>query len=76
MFKGGPAVKKKPSQDLLSRLNMKMRVFVVLSVAYPLCAALYLQPWNTLAWVSFFAFGLFPVLIFWGIVWVFAAKKR
>lgn len=57
------------------KLGAFARVGIVLSIAYPAGLSLYLKPWEG-HWVSFCAFGLFPILLVWGIAWVMAGKKK
>nr|NJM01634.1 hypothetical protein [Desulfobacula sp.] len=75
MFKGESAQKKRSGTQVLKTLPAKTRAGLVLSIAYPLCMALYLKPWggNALAFVSY---GLFPVFLLWALAWIVSGMKK
>jgi hypothetical protein len=74
MFKGQPAKKASPLKKI-SPLSVKMRIAIFMSLLYPLSLALYMKPWKENL-VSFISYGCFPILLFWGIVWVLSGKRQ
>ncbi len=74
LLKGVPANTVSSPVAEMKKLGKMARLGIVLSVVYPVGAALYLRPWDG-HWVTFLSFGIFPVLLIWGIVWVLSARK-
>jgi len=72
MFKGEPAPSKK---NLQKKLTAKIRLGIVLSIVYPLAAALYFKPWLNNP-IPFFSVGVLPVLLTWGGIWILAGRKK
>jgi hypothetical protein len=66
------------SKRVMPPLSGRMRLAVVISVLWLLGAAVYIQPWRSDT-SAFFFYGLLPVALFWGLVWVaagFRARRR
>lgn len=74
LLKGVPAQSSDASAVNMRKLSAKARFGIVLSVVYPVSAALFIRPWDGPI-VTFLSFGIFPVLLGWGIVWILSAKK-
>jgi len=67
-----------PSPASLSKgrlpLTGRMRLAIFASVIWLLGSAVYFQPWrNDLA--TFFYYGLLPVALIWGLIWVVAGFR-
>ncbi len=74
IFKGEPDNKISPSKKIQA-LPAKLRVSIVLTLAYPMVMALYLKPWeNNL--IIYLAYGIIPVFLFWALAWIVAGKKN
>jgi len=74
LFKGEP-VKKRSSSKKLKRLPAKIRFGIVLTLVYPMVAALYLKPWNE-SMISYISYGIIPVFLVWAIVWIMSGRKK
>ncbi len=74
LLKGVPAQSSRSSAIDIKKLGTKTRLGIVLSIVYPVGAALYLRPWDGHL-ISFVSFGILPVLLIWAGVWVMAARK-
>jgi hypothetical protein len=74
MFKGEPS-KKTTSLPTLKKLSVKKRMCLVLSIIYPIAAALYLKP-SSDNFIPYISIGIIPVLFVWAIVWIFAGRKK
>ena len=74
LFKGEP-VKKTSSAKILKRLPAKIRFSIVLSLIYPMVAALYLKPWNENL-IPYISYGIIPVFLAWAFVWIIAGQKK
>lgn len=74
LLKGVPARSGSSPVAEIKKLGTKARVRIVMSFVYPAGAALYLRPWDG-HWISFLSFGVFPVLLIWGLIWILSAKK-
>lgn len=74
MFKVAPAEQKAFAKPI-KKFTLKTRIAVVLTLVYPLVIALYLKPWNENL-ISYISTAIVPVLLFWAIVWILAARKK
>ena len=74
LFKGEPDKKASASRKL-KKLSAKIRLGILLSLAYPVAMALYLKPW-TAHQMIYLSCGVLPVLLAWGIVWILAGTKK
>ncbi len=74
MFKGKP-VKRTSPVNKLKRLPVKIRFTIVLSILYPIAMALYLKPWHGFP-ISYISYGIIPVFLIWGILWILAGRKK
>ncbi len=59
----------------LSSLTGRQRFAIVVSIFWPVAAALYLAPWQT-GWRTFMLIGLGPVVLIWSLRWVAAGYKN
>ena len=53
------------------QLSGRRRLALLVSLLWSLGAAIYLEPWHA-PFKPFLFYGLGPVLLFWGIIWVVA----
>lgn len=69
--KGGPQI------SLISKMDGWARLAVVASILWPAVMTYFTKPWNN-HWPLFFYVGIGPVLLLWGVFWVFSGfrKKR
>ena len=74
LLKGVPAKPGGSPVPDMKKLSARARLGIVLSLVYPVGAALYLRPWDGHL-ISFLSVGVFPVLLIWGVVWIVSAKK-
>lgn len=74
LFKGESS-KKAPSIIKFKKLTAKIRFGVILTFAYPVVMALYFKPWDD-GLIPYISFGVIPVFLAWGIVWVMGGKKK
>ena len=74
MFKGEPA-KKTSLSTKRKILSAKIRFGIVLTLVYPMVAALYLKPWNE-SMISYISYGIIPVFLVWAIVWIMSGRKK
>ena len=63
--------KKKLSVDSLS---VSIRFGIIASILIPIVSALYFQPWKK-DLILFVLFGIIPLIIGWGLYWMFAGLK-
>ena len=74
LFKGDSA-KKVSSSKKFKNLSTKIRFSIVLTLAYPIVAALYLKPWENNP-IVYLSYGVVPVFIVWAVAWIVAGKKN
>lgn len=56
------------------RIDWKFRLLIVVSLAWISFTALYFRIWE-LKLIEFTKFGIMPVFVIWGIVWIVKGKK-
>lgn len=56
-------------------LSGRQRLAIVVSFFWPAALAIYLAPWQT-GWKTYLMLGVGPVILLWGLVWVFAGFKN
>jgi hypothetical protein len=59
----------------LSKMNGWLRLAIMASVLWPAGTAFFLKPWNN-HWPMFFYVGMGPVMLLWGIFWVFSGFRK
>jgi len=64
-----PAVRRMPRH-----LDGRMRLAILASVVWMCGALLYFRPWEG-GWVLFGAIGALPLVVAWGLYWVFAGYQ-
>ena len=74
MLRKQPEPEIKPLDQIL-KLNGWGRMAILVSILWIALSALYLKPWNN-EWQIFFYAGLTPVILSWGIYWVFRGFKK
>ena len=74
MLRKQPEPEIKPLNQIL-KLNGWGRMAILVSILWIALLALYLKPWNN-GWQIFFYVGLTPVILSWGIYWVFRGFKK
>jgi len=75
LFKGEKPAKKRSSFKKSNSLTAKIRFGIVLTLIYPIAAALYLKPWNENL-IPYISYGIIPVVIVWAVVWIIAGRKK
>lgn len=75
LFKGKEPTEKRSVSKRHSNLSVKIRIGIILSLAYPVAMALYFQPWNDHL-IPYLSYGIIPVFLAWGIAWVLAGRKN
>ncbi len=75
MFKPEPKAASAALKKPVPVLSMKIRAGIVVSLVFPLIAALILKPW-TGNLVIFISVSILPVLIAWAVYWVMTAQKK
>lgn len=63
------------SRRLAARLTGRMRLAIVGSVIWLLIAVAYFEPWHR-PLPPFLYFGVGPVAIAWGIIWIFTGFRK
>ena len=61
--------------DHLLKISGWMRLAILASLLWPALVALYLKPWNN-HWHIFLYVAVGPVVLTWGIFWVFSGFKK
>ena len=74
LFKKDSA-KKGSSSKKIKNLSAKIRFSIVLTLVYPIVAALYLKPWENNP-IIYLSYGVVPVFLVWAIAWIVAGKKK
>jgi amino acid transporter len=74
LFKG-EASQKSPAVKKLKKLSPRIRVSIILSIAFPLFMALYLKPWEQNL-ITYLSFGVIPVLAFWAVIWILSGISK
>jgi MFS family permease len=59
----------------VSRLTGWQRMAILLSILWLAFLALYLKPWNN-GWYIYFYAGIAPVILYWGIFWIYLGFKK
>ncbi len=67
--------KKDSAYRNLLEISGWLRLAIMASILWPAAAALYLKPWNH-QWLMFSYVGIGPVLLFWGVFWVFSGFRK
>lgn len=57
------------------QMNGWLRLAIMASLLWPAGAAFFLKPWNS-HWPMFFYVGIGPVVLLWGIFWVFSGFRK
>jgi len=52
------------------KASVLYRLLIVISVLWIICSMILIKPWYTKNLHAFLFFGILPIVIFWGIVWV------
>jgi len=60
---------------LVAKLSGRMRLAIVVSVIWLLIAVAYFEPWHR-AINPFLYFGVCPVAIAWGVIWIFTGFRK
>ena len=55
------------------RIGWALRLAIVTSILWPVLMALHIRPWEGNR-MHFVAWGVLPVLVLWGILWIAAAR--
>lgn len=76
MLKGVPAKKGMGSPIKIKHLNPSKRLSIFASILYPVIVGLILTPWENGSYIAYLTYGVLPVLIVWGLVWILAGKKK
>jgi len=71
---------RKPDQarwirDARPALSGRMRFAILASLLWPSLVAFFLKPWNS-HWFAFFYIAVGPVVLTWGIYWVFSGFRK
>jgi Na+/H+ antiporter NhaD/arsenite permease-like protein len=74
LFKKDSA-KKVSASKKFKNLSSKIRFSIVLTLAYPIVAALYLKPWGNNP-IVYLSYGVVPVFLFWAVAWIVAGRKK
>jgi len=64
-----------PHQGRGLPLSGRMRIAVLASLLWPAIMAILLEPWNG-CWVVFFYAAVGPIVLLWGIYWVFSGFRK
>lgn len=67
--------RKSRSQMLVMKLNGWQRLAIFVSFLWLVFFVLYLRPWNN-GWRVFFYAGVIPVVLYWGIFWIFLGFRK
>ncbi|OQY43328.1 MAG: hypothetical protein B6240_12685 [Desulfobacteraceae bacterium 4572_87] len=59
----------------LSKMSGWLRLAIMASLLWPAGVAFFLKPWNH-HWSIFFYAGMGPVILLWGIFWVFTGFRK
>ena len=57
------------------KMNGWVRLAVMASVLWPAIVAFFTKPWND-HWAMFFYVGMGPVVLSWGVFWVFSGFRK
>jgi hypothetical protein len=71
-----PAPRKITPRRSGPELVWTLRLFIVLSILWPLCWALYFKPWHQHNRIPFIIVGTAPVIVGWCIKWILAGMKN
>ncbi|WP_300462782.1 hypothetical protein [Desulfobacula sp.] len=74
MLKGDPVKKGSSPKKILHKFTAKTRLAIILTLVYPLAAALYLKPWDDHL-MRYISYGMIPVFLAWAVAWILAGKK-
>ncbi len=74
LLKPAPNPKEVSSLKMV-RLSPLVRAGIIISIIWPVAAALYIKPW-TGHLVPFLSIGVLPVFAAWSIVWILSGKKK
>lgn len=74
LLKNNPENINQQSNQFLKLTGWK-RFAILLSILWPAFFAFYMKPWNG-SWLNFLYLGICPVLLGWGIFWVFTGFRR
>ena len=76
MLKGVPAKKVSISPIKIKHLTPIKRLGIFISILYPIVVGLILTPWANNKYIAFVTYGILPVVIAWGLIWILAGKKK
>ena len=60
---------------MISKMTGWVRLAVMASILWPAVMAFFIKPWND-HWSMFFYVGIGPVVLLWGVFWVFSGFHK